>query len=119
MANTLESHGGLPNVDEDVQFHQKIIFGSQLSSANADISDTYREIPNNFYPELKPYLPIHVAAIDMKNRFTGLNRDMTISLEEVHLYQIPRVTQGFIGDEESEIELKALKRSNTISLYNN
>ena len=117
MANTIESHGGLPNIDEKVSYHQKLIFGTQLENASSKVNNIYQVVPQDFNIELNSFLPKHVLGIDLKSHFIGLNRDISISLKEVHSYQIPKIRLELIGDVESEIELMALKRSNTISLY--
>lgn len=84
MVNTIDSHGGIPQIDKNIMFHQKIIIGSSKDDFSTTIKAPYNEVPKNFHPQLTEYLPKYVAAIDLWAEFKGHNKDINISLDDIH-----------------------------------
>lgn len=107
MANTLDSHGGLPQVGEEIHFHQKIVFGSYKSSTElkrpyVEITEPDKELLLN---PIKEFLPKFISAFDFEGTPQLPNKDICIEIDSIRKMETPKASFVILGKEKQSNEM--------------
>ncbi len=79
MFNTLDCHGGIPDLDEEIQFHQTIITGSYKLKKEGN---GFKAFPyQNVSEELLPWLPKYGTAMQVDSVLP--NRDLLVGVKGI------------------------------------
>jgi hypothetical protein len=118
MFNTIDAHGSVPNVDQKIDFHQKIIFGTYKKQSKKD-SVYIKMIPDelvSFITEspLAAYSPNYIAAIDFKDRRAVPNKDVCVNLTDIHNMDLPQIKFALLGNRSTEIDVETRQLTNAL-----
>lgn len=96
LANTIDSHGGIPNLESTIDYHQCIIFGT-CKNITTSGNTTYHEVDQSIAPGLAAYLPKFAAILDL-SFFSGKNADILIVPEEIQKNKAPKIFHNKINN---------------------
>lgn len=118
MFNTIDAHGSVPNVDQKIDFHQKIIFGTYKKQSKKD-AVYVKMIPDELVQyitknPLAAYLPNYIAAIDFKGRKAVPNKDVCVNLRDIHNMNLPEIKFALLGDVSTEIKVETHHLTNAL-----
>lgn len=115
MVNTLDAHGGLPEVGKPILFHQKIVIGS-YKQRQEDVEKPYMPIASNFYPARQAFLPQYALAIDLLYQFKGPNKDLCFPVQALHQGIPPKAQLTLLAKDDSPVEVPTHSYANQLFL---
>lgn len=121
MFNTIDAHGGFPNINKQIQFHQKIILGSYKKQSKEGslyikvVPEAIEKNNPNLWGTLAPYLPNYIAGIDFLDlQLLFPNKDICINLADIHNEKLPDVKFAILGNPSTEIKTKTRELSKSL-----
>jgi len=115
MLNTIDSHGGIPDTEKKVGFHQKLIVGSYKCKNKLGIK-LYKYFSEHLYQALEEFLPKFATVTDLLHFFNGPNKDICVDVKNIHENKLPKVYLNILGNIESQQEVEVVQTGNTFSL---